>query len=617
MAYYYYTVLVFVIVVSQASREAASVGAQDVVPQGSLLASRERLLTERGDDDDDDDDEGECTNLWFVRSQNNSCTCGARVDGAVSCDSSTGKVSVLDCYCMTEDSSSHQMVVGTCIFNCVNLSKTVNYDDFIYHPAPSLCEGLHRDGTLCGGCAYKDGYFPPAYSFSLQCSKCSKPQSVWLYITAAFLPLTGFIVLIQAFRISALYPPLHAFICFSQIVGAPIQARVLLQSTKYIGGAFSIMTKVCLAIFGVWNLDFFRSLIPGICMHLTTIEVLSLDYVIAVYPMVLMVTLYILTELHAHGVRPIVFLWRPFHYLSARFRRNWDIQTSLIDAFATFFLLSSTKLFSVSFDLLIPTTLYLKNGDNLGMYLFYDPNLKYMSRGSGHLYYGILALSVLVIFFVLPLAFVVFSNWKCLSGARQIRVVKELLQTMQKYYKDGSEEGTRDCRWYAGYHHISLFGIYIVYTVTVTEYAYVLGSLYYVMAAMVVIILEPYKEEYWKYNILDVVLFLWQALFGASISVLNFSGYFQRQFMYIAYLFIVVIGTTPILAFLIMVLWYLLRVMGCRKKCCRSELERQTSLAHRITNSEEYKDGCGYVTLRQDNSLESNTVYTPSVQTLD
>ena len=141
----------------------------------------------------------------------------------------------------------------------------------------------------------------------------------------------------------------------SQIIVSPIQLRVIVASYQ-VHETYSQNhhQHYCHSLWHVWNLDFFRMLIPGICLHLDTLQVLALDYLIAVYPMLLMVVAYVLVELHNSGFKPILILWKPFHNLSAQFRKEWNIQTSLMDAFVTFFILSTTKLFSVSFELLMP-----------------------------------------------------------------------------------------------------------------------------------------------------------------------------------------------------------------------------------------------------------------------
>ena len=46
--------------------------------------------------------------------------------------------------------------------------------------------------------------------------------------------------------------------------------------------------------------------------------------------------------------RPLLYMWKPFHYFFARFHRQWGIQTTIMDAFVTFFFLSATKLLSAS-----------------------------------------------------------------------------------------------------------------------------------------------------------------------------------------------------------------------------------------------------------------------------
>ena len=41
---------------------------------------------------------------------------------------------------------------------------------------------------------------------------------------------------------------------------------------------------------------------------------------------------------------PIVKLWRPFHKYFVRLRKEWDVRSDIIDVFATFLLLSCSKL---------------------------------------------------------------------------------------------------------------------------------------------------------------------------------------------------------------------------------------------------------------------------------
>ena len=175
-----------------------------------------------------------------------------------------------------------------------------------------------------------------------------------------------------------------------------------------------IVAYTFVSLYGIWNLDFFRLLYPPFCLHshMTTLQVLALDYLIAVYPLILIVITYLFVELHDRSFGLFVWLWRPFHRCFIHFRRNWSIRTSLVDAFATFLLLSYVKLLSVSVDILNPVWLYNNNGDTLSkLYLYYDGTIEYF--GQEHIPYTILAIIVLLMFIILPLLLLCLYPCRC------------------------------------------------------------------------------------------------------------------------------------------------------------------------------------------------------------
>ena len=77
------------------------------------------------------------------------------------------------------------------------------------------------------------------------------------------------------------------------------------------------LVRTIAVLYGIWNLDFFRTLILHICLEVNTLQALALDYAIACYPLFLIVVFYVLIELHAHNFRFFVYLWRPFHRFSS------------------------------------------------------------------------------------------------------------------------------------------------------------------------------------------------------------------------------------------------------------------------------------------------------------
>ena len=67
-----------------------------------------------------------------------------------------------------------------------------------------------------------------------------------------------------------------------------------------------------------------------------------------VYPLTFVAVIYLLIEIHDRECWLFNRLWRPFHKLLIRFRKNWDIKGSIINAFATLYVLSFTKVMSTS-----------------------------------------------------------------------------------------------------------------------------------------------------------------------------------------------------------------------------------------------------------------------------
>ena len=204
--------------------------------------------------------------------------------------------------------------------------------------------------------------------------------------------------------------------------------------------------------------------------------------------MLLMVIAYSLVELHGHGVRPVLYMWRPFHYFFARFRREWDLRTSIIDAFVTFFILSTTKLFSVSFHLLMPTELFTAYGDSLGLYMYDNASIKYF--GLKPLPYGLLALVIAVLFIVLPNCLLILYPLaccrKCLKRSKlKGRALDEFTYAFYQHYKDGSDG--MDCRWFAAFYLMMRLGFFVLFAMTFSAFSYNLGLIFIIVCALVVI----------------------------------------------------------------------------------------------------------------------------------
>ena len=279
---------------------------------------------------------------------------------------------------------------------------------------------LHRTGTLCGMC--QDGYYPLAYSFDMTCVQCPNGKSNWWkFLLAAFLPLTIFCIIILFFKINVVSSRFQGFLFYSQIVSMPAMMRVIIFMANYdnksIRKAAHITVQSLGALYGIWNLDFFRSVKFGICLGTDTLQTLALDFIVGVYPLLLLVVYYFLMELYDKNFKPLVIIWKPFGRLFGLFRENWDLRTSMIDAFATTLLLTNIKLQSVSFDLLTPVKVYhlYDTGNWTYSYrLFYDATVPYF--GSRHLPYAIIAVLVFVLLTILPMLLLSLYPFRCFQN---------------------------------------------------------------------------------------------------------------------------------------------------------------------------------------------------------
>ena len=83
-----------------------------------------------------------------------------------------------------------------------------------------------------------------------------------------------------------------------------------------------------------------------------------MDYLVAVYPLLLLIFFYGLVTAYEKGFKPLVCPCKPFLYHTIMLRRKWHIKRTIKDAFITFLLLSYIKLLNTSFLIMSSTVIY-------------------------------------------------------------------------------------------------------------------------------------------------------------------------------------------------------------------------------------------------------------------
>ena len=448
---------------------------------------------------------------WQVRNRTTGiCKCMlGNIQGIVQCRDEPYDLRLFECFCMTYYTETNQLLVGSCQYTCER-EKNGYFFDIIVDSSLNLnemmCSRYKRQGQLCGSCIA--GFSPPVYSYSLSCVNCT--TSNWAKYTAvSLLPVTAFFFIAITFRLSVTSPKLSGYILCLQILLIPIIGSDIAHRGKS-GFVFYGME-----VYSIWNLDFLRLVYTPFCLqlHTNTLQVLALDYVIAVYPLLLIALSYLLVLLYDHNVSLIVCLWKPIVPLFIRLRREWNIRNSLMDAFATFFLLSNVKILSVSMDLLMPVPLYDPQGHiQPQLYLFNQGDVAFL--GSQHLPHACLALFFLLIFTLLPMLLLFLYPCSCFQVCLNrtgcsCQLLHIFMDTFQGHYKNGTN-GTRDLRFFSG---LYLLLRVVVYASTVLSYQF--GSYAYTTVIIAVLsvsvaLARPCKE--YIHNVIDSCFLIVTAL---------------------------------------------------------------------------------------------------------
>ena len=463
---------------------------------------------------DNKSSEGESTCNFMSCCSDDKCKCTSKAPHYILECTEYRNLSILDCYCATFDGAD-RLCVGQCIFGCTE----VGYNGSPYYEitgSNNLCTSHNRTGMLCGAC--KDGHYPLAYSFDMNCVQCPNgKENWWKFALAAILPLTIFYFIVLLLKINLTTSRLNVFVFFSQAITAPQTMRSILLSIRNLDHKLQTVLRYAASLYGVWNLDFFRSFDLHICLGTDTLQTLALDIVVGVYPLLLMVLTYLLIELHDRNFRPVVTMWRPLGKISGLFRKNWDIRTSLIDAFATFFFLSNIKFMSISFDLLVPVKIYHLNSTGNYTYtfnLFYDATMPYF--GQRHLPYGILGLTVLV-FALSPVLLLVLYPFRCFQKFLNLFPVRwyilhTFMDSFHGCYKNGTEPGTRDCRWFASVYFIIRFIFMVLGAYTMTSSFFTICAIGLVLMCLLIVLIQPFKADMQNLTAINVVFVLFLAL---------------------------------------------------------------------------------------------------------
>jgi hypothetical protein len=503
------------------------------------------------------------------------CVCQTDVPG-IQCDDVAKEAYLMHQYCISFDkNSSESMVVARCPYNRDHRIKLSNLTP--QQLEEKVCEPYHRTGFLCSRCRKDYGVAINSYDYS--CVYCKGHQRydwfLWLLLELGPITLVCFFVIL--FGVSVVAPSMNAFVFFSQVVSVAYGVNIF----TWFFGVDTIDRKLSYPVFflyGVWNLDFLEVL-PGICLHdqLKVLHILVINYVKALYPMILLAVCYVCVQMYDRNVRILHFLWKPFRCLQRVVYKGHQRRTSLVDAFATLTVLSYSKFMYVSFPLVSLISVYKLNENSAGnstnseylkYHYYFDPD-EVLHHSLANIVYFLLGVVVLAVFVGLPPIFLILYPLRftqsCL-GRLNVRIqisFRTFADIFFGAFHDGTTSGSRvDCRWFAALYLILRILLMAISTAEISKApSYLIRQIVCTLSILIIALVQPYKEQF--YNYLDVSFFALLAILN-SLSFYNSQlvasrGTVEKPVFYVNYVLIYL----PLIYLILMMMYKILTWRGC------------------------------------------------------
>ena len=370
-----------------------------------------------------------------------------------------------------------------------------------------ICSG-NRTGVLCGSC--KSGYAPAINSDQYQCVQCNlsdATMSILKYIGTEYVPLSAFFLVIILCNVRITTGPANAFIVFSQVISSTFDINTGINASQ----AAYKFTKAYTFIYGIFNLDFISNLLSPYCIseRLDTLGVVSLSYVLALYPLV-MICLVIM----AFKVKSIAGCCKS---------KRCHISISPMMAITCFLLLSYNKLILTAALILSEGKLRNSSGTNVDSRLVYIQGTHSSDEAVYRVRYASVAAIVLCVTSILPIMLLGYpvallerclKFWPIVNKQYPADKVNIFLDCFQ-----GSFENNR--RYFASLYFMFRLAIAIIYILPLSETSeLILQQMICMIFSLLVAILQPYKER--LTNFWDCFVFLDLAfLSGLSLYALE------------------------------------------------------------------------------------------------
>ena len=391
--------------------------------------------------------------------------------------------------------------------------------------------------SICGSC--EDGYSVPI-NLPNKCVQCDDPLIGWiLFVTVQLLPVTAMVLLIIVLNIQLTSGTFNALVFYSQIL-TTVYPGLTLNSILGHPSCSNYNTnlppsKLFLLPFNILNLDFTLFLGTNplcISSDTTPLGAVLFRYVIGLYPLVLLLLLYVWITLYNKGYKVIVLITRPIHRLLARFWHMTNIEPSLPHSIASTYLLCFMQLAATSF-----TVIHFAIGNN------YDHIIWFRCLA------GIFAILVLVLLVLIPMLYIQLYPFKlfhklleCLH-LNKLQILTSLGDVFTGPYKNGTTNKL-DYHCFAGFYLLLRIIIVLLHFIPILILPASLQATIFIVFCGAIIIFRSYQRNVNNFNVFFILLFL------SAVSVISAALSFQDIALIVVYTIV------PSFDALIFLIWF-------------------------------------------------------------
>ena len=365
-----------------------------------------------------------------------------------------------------------------------------------------ICGGQYRTGLVCGECVA--GTAPAINSDTFTCVQCSPGDArlnVLYYILAVYVPLLVIFLCIIVLNIKLTTGPANAFILYAQIVsstfGLTADGQIPLSSISPHSGRLVNSYKVP---YNLFNLQVFGNLLPPLCIgtELNTMDIISLKYLEAVFPLLVIILIVVLLKFQRCIGRGGT--------TCCAVRHRW--KCSLLPALAAFLLLSYNRFCFIAAQVIAPQPIWDLEHNQVITSAYFEATFA-LNDAMYVVRYALPTFLILITFvLLLPLLLLDYPlkwlekccvRYECVSRHISSANIHVLLDVFQGCFKDNR-------RFFAGMYFLFRLSMYITYASTDAWILQYIVQQFLVTGYIVLLaVYLPYKNKLLNY--IDILIF--------------------------------------------------------------------------------------------------------------